>query len=291
MSVLILGAAGGLAGAGACAAAYALRRPSLVERLTPRPVPQSRPAAEGGWAQRAGHRTGYLLARVGVPGPILSRTLAVSGASVQAYRAEKAAATGVGLVLGTVLLLAGSAALPVPAMAWLLAVLVAAGCFLGPDLAAHHAASQHRAELRAATSALADLVVMGLAAGAGTTGAVTTALERGHGRAPERLRQAVHVASLRHQPPWEGLDVVAEETGVRELGELAASLRLGGASGARTRASLTAKATSLRARRLAEAEAAAHAATERMTLPTMGLVAGFLVLISYVALTHVMAGF
>ncbi|MEV2279422.1 hypothetical protein AB0I72_27980 [Nocardiopsis sp. NPDC049922] len=221
----------------------------------------------------------------------MCRTLAVSGASVEAYRAEKAAATGIGLVLGTVLLFAGSATLPVPAMAWLLAVLVAAGCFLAPDLAAHHAASEHRAELRMATSALADLVVMGLAAGAGTTGAVTTAVECGHGRAPERLRQAVHVASLRHQPPWEGLEVVAEETGVGELGELAGSLRLGGASGARTRASLTAKATSLRARRLAEAEAAAHAATERMTLPTMGLVAGFLLLISYVALTHVMAGF
>ena len=132
---------------------------------------------------------------------------------------------------------------------------------------------------------------MGLAAGAGSTGALTAALDHGTGRAPERLREAVRTATLRHRPPWEGLETVTEETGVRELAELAASLQLSGTSGARTRTSLTAKAASLRARRLAETEAAAHAATERMTLPTMGLVAGFLVLICFVALTHVMAGF
>ncbi|MFV2198836.1 type II secretion system F family protein [Nocardiopsis sp. LOL_012] len=291
MSVLLMGAAGSLVGAGVGAAAYALRRPTLLERLTPRSEPRPRPAVEGGWAQRVGHRAAHLLARAGIPGPAMSRTLLASGTPVQAYRAEKAAATGLGLLLAPVLLLALGAILPVPALAWPLAVLVAAGCFLAPDLAAHTAAAEQRAELRAATSALADLVVMGLASGAGTTSAVTTALEQGHGRAPERIRRAVHVAALRHRPAWEGLDTLAQESGVDELAELAASLSLGGASGARTRTSLTAKAASLRARRLAEAEAAAHAATERMALPTMGLVAGFLVLICYVALTHVMAGF
>ncbi|MCY9785178.1 type II secretion system F family protein [Nocardiopsis sp. EMB25] len=221
----------------------------------------------------------------------MTRTLQVLGTPVDAYRAEKAAATCVGVLLAAVLVTVGGAVLPTPGVAWLLAGLAAGVCFLAPDLAARHAAAEHRAELRAVVSGLADLVVMGLAAGAGTTSALTTALQHGHGRAPERLRQAVHVATLRHRPEWEGLESLVQETGVRELGELAASLRLGGASGARTRTSLTAKASSLRARRLAEAEAAAHAATERMTLPTTGLVAGFLVLISYVALTHVMAGF
>nr|WP_237683541.1 hypothetical protein [Nocardiopsis sinuspersici] len=231
------------------------------------------------------------MARTGIPGPTTASVLAASGTSVETYRAEKAAATALGLLLGTVLATVGVLFLPSPLAAWLLAALVAGVCFLAPDLAAHSAAGEHRAELRAATSALADLVVMGLASGAGTTGAVTAALQHGQGRAPERIRGAVHTATLRHRPPWEGLEALSEETGVRELGELAASLRLGGSSGARTRTSLAAKATSLRARRLAEDEAAAHAATERMTLPTMGLVAGFLVLISYVALTHVTAGF
>jgi Flp pilus assembly protein TadB len=221
----------------------------------------------------------------------MARTLSAAGTPVEAYRAEKAVATGLGIFLAVVLAIGGSVAFPGSTVVGLLAVVVAGASFLAPDLAARSAATEHRAELRAATSALADLAVMGLAAGAGSTGALTSALEHGTGRAPERIRAAVHAATLRHRPPWEGLEAVAAETGVRELAELAASLRLGGASGARTRTSLTAKASSLRARRLAEAEAAAHAATERMTVPTMVLVGGFLVLICFVALTHVMAGF
>lgn len=240
--------------------------------------------------RRVGHRAGGLLTHAGIPGPGMARTLAAAGTSVEDYRAEKAAAAGLGLLLALVLIGAGGV-LPENMPVGLLASIALFGCVLAPDLSARGAAAQQRAELRAATSALADLVVMGLAAGAGSTGALATALQHGRGRASERIRGAVHIATVRHRPPWEGLETLARESGVRELFELAASLRLGGASGARTRTSLTAKATSLRARRLAEVEAAALAATERMALPTMGLVSGFLLLIVYVALVHVMDGF
>ncbi|MCY9787108.1 type II secretion system F family protein [Nocardiopsis sp. EMB25] len=291
MSVFVMSMAGALVGAGVYTAAYGMRRPTLIERLTPRSAPKPQVAPSGGWAQRLGHRPAQLLARTGVPGAKTRRTLAVAEVSVDAYRAEKAAATVLGVLLGTVVTTVGGSLLPLPLTAWVLAAGVAGACFLAPDLAAHQAAAKNRAELRAATSALADLVVMGLSSGAGTTGALNAALAYGTGPTPDRIRHAVHAATLRHRPVWEGLESLAEETGVRELRELAASLRGGGASGARTRSSLTAKASSLRARRLAEAEAAAHAATERMTLPTMGLVAGFLLLISYAALIQVMAGF
>ncbi|GAA1115308.1 MULTISPECIES: type II secretion system F family protein [Nocardiopsis] len=290
MSIMMLGLAGSMLGAGVCAGAYALRRPTLTERLTPRPEPEPRTVPRGSWIRRVGHRSGSLLAHVGLPGPVMARTLAAAGTSVEDYRAEKAASTGLGLLLAVVLFAVGDV-LPQGLPVGLLALLVLAGCVLAPDLAARGAAVRQRGELRAATSALADLVVMGLAAGAGATGALTTALQHGKGTAPERIRKAVHSATVRHRPPWEGLEALAVESGVRELSELAASLRLGGASGARTRTSLTAKATSLRARRLAEVEATALAATERMALPTMGLVSGFLLLIVYVALVHVMAGF
>ncbi|RKS04973.1 type II secretion system (T2SS) protein F [Nocardiopsis sp. Huas11] len=287
----MMSVAGGLVGAGVCAAAYGLRRPSLAERLTPNPEPKPGLEPGLGWARRVGQRASGLLAHAGIPGLAMTKTLAAAGTPVENYRAEKAAATGLGLVLAVVLAIGGSVVFPGSLVVGLLAALAAGASFLAPDLAARSAATELRAELRAATSVLADLVVMGLAAGAGSTGALTTALDHGRGRAPERIRDAVRTATLRHRPPWEGLETVAAETGVRELAELAASLRLSGASGARTRTSLTAKAASLRARRLAEAEAAAHAATERMTLPTMGLVAGFLMLTCFVALTHVMAGF
>lgn len=286
----MLGLAGSMLGAGLCAGAYALRRPTLIERLQPRRGPEPPPSPQEEWTRRAGRCASGLLAGVGIPGPSMTGTLAAAGTSVEDYRAEKAASTGLGLLLALVLL-AANGILPERLPVGLVALLVLVGCALAPDISARSAAAKQRAELQAATSALADLVVMGLAAGAGATGALTTALQHGNGTAPERIRKAVHSATVRHRPPWEGLEALAVESGVRELSELAASLRLGGASGARTRTSLTAKATSLRARRLAEAEAAALAATERMALPTMGLVSGFLLLIVYVALVHVMAGF
>ncbi|WP_040703524.1 hypothetical protein [Nocardiopsis salina] len=215
----------------------------------------------------------------------------MAGTTTEAYRAEKAVATGLGILLGTALTTLGAWALPGWPVVWLLAVTLVAACFLAPDLAAYSAAAERRAELRAASSALADLTVMGLAAGAGPTGAVTSVLQLGQGPALVRIRESVQAATVRHRPVWEGLEDLAAATGVRELGEVAASLRLGGTSGARTRTSMTAKGQSLRARELAEAEADAHAATERMSLPTTLLVVGFLFLISYAALGHITAGF
>ena len=75
-----------------------------------------------------------------------------------------------------------------------------------------------------------------------------------------------------------------------ELTELAASITLAGTEGAKVRASLTAKAAAIRARQLADAETTAQAATERMSLPLVILFAGFLALIGYPALVHVING-
>ena len=56
------------------------------------------------------------------------------------------------------------------------------------------------------------------------------------------------------------------------------------------RASLAAKGASLRAHELAEAETAAQAATERMSLPVVLLFAGFLAFVGYPAVEHVLTG-
>jgi tight adherence protein C len=78
---------------------------------------------------------------------------------------------------------------------------------------------------------------------------------------------------------------------VDELSELAASVALAGTEGAKVRASLAAKATSLRTHELAEAETADQAATERMSLPVVLLFAGFLVFLGYPAVEKVLTGF
>jgi hypothetical protein len=86
------------------------------------------------------------------------------------------------------------------------------------------------------------------------------------------------------------LERLGNELGVAELGELAASVGLAGAEGAKVRASLGAKAASLRSHQLAEAETTAQTATEKMSLPVVLLFAGFLCFIGYPAIERVLAG-
>jgi tight adherence protein C len=132
--------------------------------------------------------------------------------------------------------------------------------------------------------------VITLAGGSGVEGALTDAASVGHGFTAARLRRALEAARLRREPPWLALGRLGEELGIDELLELAASMQLAGAEGAKVRASLAAKATSLRAHLLTEAETQAQAATERMSLPVVLLFAGFLVFIGYPAITRVLTG-
>ena len=67
-------------------------------------------------------------------------------------------------------------------------------------------------------------------------------------------------------------------------------MALAGTEGARVRASLAAKAASLRTHELAEAETADQAATERMSLPVVLLFAGFLLFLGYPAVEKVLTG-
>ena len=83
---------------------------------------------------------------------------------------------------------------------------------------------------------------------------------------------------------------LGSELGISELTELAASVTLAGTEGAKVRASLTAKAAALRTRQLTDAEATAQAATERMSLPVVLLFGGFLLLIGFPAVAHVLTG-
>jgi len=76
--------------------------------------------------------------------------------------------------------------------------------------------------------------------------------------------------------------------GVEELRDLADIIALAGDDGAAVYDTLVAKAAGLRARALADAEAAANAASERMTLPAVLLGLGFLILVCYPGLARVL---
>ena len=105
------------------------------------------------------------------------------------------------------------------------------------------------------------------------------------------IADSLDVARASRRSPWEILANEGERIGIEELPELAATVKLGGEQGARMTASLVAKASSMRAKQLAEVEADANTATERMGLPMVLLFMGFLVLLGYPAMQMISAGF
>jgi Flp pilus assembly protein TadB len=261
---------------------------ALRARPAPPPIVDSEQA---GWTARAGRPFVAALAALGLPRACVRRDLAVLGRPMAQHLAEQAAAALVGLLLApavAALLALAGAPLPAAVPLWASLLLAAAG-FAAPDLGVRADAAKRRADFRHALSAYRDLVVIALAGGAGVDGALADAAKVGNGWAYRQMRRAQEAAELARVPPWDALGQLGAQLGVAELCELAASLSLAGTEGARVRASLAAKAAALRAHALADAEAEAQAATERMSLPVVGLFTAFLVFIGYPALAHVLS--
>jgi len=248
------------------------------------------PAGRSGWTARVGLP---LASRLDPMRLLTGRTradLAVLGRDPTAHLAEKLTAATLGLltpiVAATVLALAGSPlSLPIPALG---ALTLTAGGFLLPDQAARGEADRSRRALRTAFGAFLDLATISLAGGAGLEEALDDAASAGTGPAYTQLRHALDEATLTGCPVWEPLTTLGEVHGVVEIVETAAALALAGTEGARIRATLTAKAATLRLRQLTATEAETTAATERMSLPVVLLFLGFLLLIGYPAVVNVM---
>lgn len=275
-----------------------LSRPSLAELLQDPlppadPVPgQEQTTVSSGWSRRLGTPAVPLLAAVGLPTRRTRRHLAACDRHVPGYLSQKAAMATLALTLppliGTVLTAWGIAFSPLLGTAvWAVFALV---LWIAPDLEVRDQAQERSEQMRHTIAAVCDLVVIALAGGAGVTGALTDATTSSDTWAMRRIRTALYTATIRHDPAWIALEELGERYDVPAAGELAASLRLAGADGARVRASLAAKATSLRTQHLAELDAHAQSATERMSLPVVLMFAGFLVFIGYPALHLILTG-
>ncbi|WP_226962868.1 type II secretion system F family protein [Streptomyces sp. C8S0] len=133
------------------------------------------------------------------------------------------------------------------------------------------------------------MTVIALAGGAGVQQALVQAVAAPQSWAAGKLRHALHVAQLTRTSPWPHLGELGRQLAASDLTELASTLSLSGSEGAKVRGSLAAKARAMRRRRISEADGAAQAATEQMSLPVVGLFAAFLLLIGYPALAHVLS--
>lgn len=159
-----------------------------------------------------------------------------------------------------------------------------------PTLAVRAEAADRRRSFRHALGCFLDLVAVRLAGGAGVDSALVGSAAAGDGWAFAEIRQALTEARLRGEPSWNGLAALGDAIGVTELQELAASAGLAGDEGARVRVSIAAKARSIRMRGLADAEGAAQSASERMSLPVVLLMTGFIVFLGYPAVAQVING-
>jgi tight adherence protein C len=275
-------------------------RPSLAHALAqlrrvPEPGAVFSPRTEGGFAAHLGRPIADALSRTGagwlIP-PRVRRDLAVLDRSPERHLAEKVTLALFGLLFApalAALLFIGGAHVPLVLPLWASLIFMVVG-FVLPDLGIRADAGRRRRDFRHALGSFLDLVVVALAGGGGVETALADAASIGRGWAFAYLRRALDDARLARETPWAALGRLGVELGVGELSELAASVSLAGTEGAKVRASLGAKAASLRTHELAEAETADQAATERMSLPIVMLFAGFLFFIGFPAVERVLTG-
>jgi tight adherence protein C len=270
----------------------------IVVAARPRPVPLAkvladlnRPAAATSASASAGPVTRRLLevlATLGMRTPTRDQQLALAGITPGVWARDKLIGATGGLAVPLMVWAALTAmGIQVPPAVGLLALAGAVAGFVLPDLKLKEQVEQRRKAFQYALSAYLDLVNVILAGGGGIETALVAAADAGEGWAFAKLRHALHRAQRINQPLWTAFDDLGAELDVNELRDLASSIGLAGAQGARIRASLAVKADTLRSHQIAETEAAAEATTERMNLPTAVLLLGFLIFIVFPAVTAI----
>lgn len=264
-----------------------------LERLRPVRDPHGDATAAGDVGIRLAGWFGERLQDAGIEVSGAQADLAVVGRSQERHLVDKLAAATTGFAVpvaaATAVAAIGGIAVPV-----LLVAVVASGLAIGgfvlPDVLLRDQAEERRRSLRFALSAYLDLVQVILAAGGGVETALGDAAQAGSGWSFQRLDAALRRARLTGHSPWEAFGRLGVELDVPELRETAASLTVAGTHGAKVRESLRARSQALRARDLTDMHAQAEAATERMSVPTVVLVVGFIVFVGFPA-AHRIIGF
>ncbi|WP_062203991.1 type II secretion system F family protein [Streptomyces sp. NBRC 109706] len=180
--------------------------------------------------------------------------------------------------MGMVLGFGSSPFIPV----WL-ALAFAAGFFFLPDLEVRRDAKAKRRDFRRVVAAYLDLVAMSLAGGRGLPEALKAAAEVSDGWALRRIQSALADARITGLTQWQALGRLGDELGIEELKDLSTSLALVADDGAKVRASLSARAETMRHRELADIEGSAGEKSQSMLIAQLVLCMGFLIFLIFPA--------
>lgn len=141
-----------------------------------------------------------------------------------------------------------------------------------------------RLDLRHQLGAYIDMVTMLLAGNTGYEGALDQAARAGDGLLFRQLRRRMREVSTTGRSLVEALSLVADEYGIVELEQVAATATLSAQEGAPVARSLAAKCSTLRATLAADEEASARIRNDKVTPPLVGMALLFMALIIYPAL-------
>ncbi len=150
-------------------------------------------------------------------------------------------------------------------------------------------AAKRRREFDAGLATYLGLVATLTAAGSGLEEAMWVSVEQGRGWAFQVLRRTLSDARNRGSTPWELMNEHGHQLELPSLIELGATFQLSGTSGAHIRDTVMTKANSLRNHQLAVIEAEANAKTAAMAGPIGFMLAGFVILLLFPAITTVLS--
>jgi Flp pilus assembly protein TadB len=298
--MIVQASAGALVGLGLYALVVALApartglsakilRIDAIRQQGPVPLRGVEPAAGSGIKDRLGARLADLYAAQGWQQRSLKADLSLLGRSWPRFLGTKVLLAAGATVFAPLLfpsLAALGLHLPVTVPLWL-ALLFGTLAFMAPDVEVRRDAAVKRRDFRRVVGAYLDLVAMNLAGGRGLPEALMSAAEVGDGWALQRVRDALVHARITGITQWDALGRLGEELAVDELKDLASALTLVADDGAKIRASLSARAATLRHRELSEIEGQAGKQSQSMLVAQMLLAAGFLVFLTYPAASRI----
>ena len=243
------------------------------------------------WLDALGYRAAALLRRTGIDLGGLSSDLSVLGRSLERHLV---ASLLLGLLgFGAPLLITALGALagqPMGSLPLLACLVLGAAMAALPTARLRSRAAQARRDFRHVVGSFLDLVSMSLSAGRGVPEALDAASALSDDPAMARIRDALAAARLRGETPWAAMGRLGETLRIDELRDLSAALALVAEDGAKIRESLSARATSMRRRELADAEGRAGENSESMLVAQLVIAIGFIVFLVYPALSGIMGG-
>ena len=240
--------------------------------------------------RRVGSELRLLLQRRGIALPAsVTADLGIVGQSVETYLAHTALGAVAGLFLPFLALgpMTAIGAISVTIPLWLTLAGAAVGALV-PLSTLRRRADARRRDFRHVVGSFLDLVAMNLAGGRGVPEALQSATAISDGWAMVRIRDTLEAARLQGITPWTALGALGDELEIDELRDLAAALALVAEDGAKVRDSLTARASSMRRKELADAEGRAAARSQSMLVAQLLLCVGFLLFLTYPAVARVL---